>query len=97
MNSFFLTPEQLGFTRCKIEDLIGGTPGENAQIALSILNGRKGPQRDIVLLNSALCLYMGHGQQTLRDCIKMAAEIIDSGRAREQLNLFVRLSNGVAQ
>ncbi|MEI6101246.1 MAG: anthranilate phosphoribosyltransferase [Eubacteriales bacterium] len=97
MNSFFLTPEQLGFKRCKMDELIGGAPEDNAKIALSILNGQKGPQRDIVLLNSALCLYMGYSQHTLRDCIKMAAEIIDSGRAREQLNNFIRLSNEVAQ
>ena len=54
LNSFFLTPEQLGFERCKKEDLTGGEPEVNAQIALNILNGEKGPKRDIVVLNSAV-------------------------------------------
>jgi anthranilate phosphoribosyltransferase len=95
MNSFFLTPEQLGFERCGISDLIGGDPDENAKIALDILNGGKGPCRDIVTLNSALCLYMSHNNITLRECVRMAGEIIDSGKARRQLDRFIRLSNEV--
>ncbi len=97
MNSFFITPEQLGFARCSLADLIGGEPGENAGIAHAILDGKKGPQRDIVILNSSLCLYMGHSNRTLRDCIRMAEEILDSGRAKQQMERFVRLTNEVAQ
>lgn len=93
LNSFFLDPRQFGFEYCKPEDLIGGGPQENAEIARRILNGEKGPKRDIVLLNSAVCLYMFYDNITLRECVKMAADIIDSGRAMEQLNRFVMLSN----
>lgn len=93
LNSFFLSPEQLGFKKCQSKDLIGGAPGENAQIALDILSGMKGPKRDVVVLNSALCLYMSYNQVTLRECIKMAENIIDSGAARSQLDKFVELSN----
>ncbi|HHW00517.1 MAG TPA: anthranilate phosphoribosyltransferase [Clostridiaceae bacterium] len=93
LNSFFLDPRQFGFEYCKPEDLIGGGPQENAEIAISILSGEKGPKRDIVLLNSAVCLYMFYNNITLRECVKMAADIIDSGRAIEQLNRFVKLSN----
>jgi anthranilate phosphoribosyltransferase len=93
LNSFFLTPEQLGLTRCNRGDLTGGTAQENAQIALSVLRGERGPMRDVVVLNSAVCLYMAHNQVTLRECVRMAQELIDSGRAMEQLEKFVRLSN----
>jgi anthranilate phosphoribosyltransferase len=93
LNSFFLDPRQFGFEYCKPEDLIGGGPQENAEIARRILSGEKGPKRDTVLLNSAVCLYMFYDNITLRECVKMAANIIDSGRAMEQLNKFVRLSN----
>lgn len=93
LNSFFLDPWQFGFEYCRPEDLIGGGPQENAEIARRILTGEKGPKRDIVLLNSAVCLYMFYDNITLRECVKMAAEIIDSGRAMEQLNKFVMLSN----
>lgn len=93
INSFFLDPHQFGFEYCKAEDLIGGDPKQNAEIAISILSGEKGPKRDIVLLNSAICIYMAYNNYTLRECVKLAAEIIDSGKAMEQLNKFIKLSN----
>lgn len=93
LNSFFLTPEQLGFTRCKKEDLVGGEPDYNAKIALDILNGEKGPRRDIVVLNSAICLYMSHNNITLRECARMAEEIIDSKKALKQLELLKEYTN----
>lgn len=92
LNSVFLTPEQLGLKRCKKEELVGGTPEENAKIALEILNGEKGAKRDVVVLNSAICLYMSYNDITLRDCVKMAENLIDSGKAKEKLDLFIRLS-----
>jgi anthranilate phosphoribosyltransferase len=93
VNSFFLDPHQFGFEYCKPEDLVGGDPQQNATIALSILNGERGPKRDIVLLNSAVCLYMSYNNITLRECVKLAADTIDSGKAMEQLRHFIRLSN----
>lgn len=93
LNSFFLDPHQFGFTYCKPEDLVGGDPTVNADIARRILSGEKGPKRDIVLLNSAVCLYMSYNNITLRECVRMAADIIDSGKAMEQLNNFIQLSN----
>lgn len=93
VNSFFLDPHQFGFEYCKPEDLVGGDPQQNAAIALSILNGERGPKRDIVLLNSAVCLYMSYNNITLRECVKLAADTIDSGKAMEQLRQFIRLSN----
>lgn len=93
LNSFFLDPRQFGFEYCTPADLTGGGPKENAEIARRVLSGEKGPKRDIVLLNSAVCLYMFYDNITLRECVKMAAEMIDSGKAMEQLNKFIRLSN----
>lgn len=95
MNSFFLAPEQLGFKRCTLSDLVGGDARENAQIALEILGGKKGPKRDVVVLNASLCLYMFYENATLRDCVRRAEELIDSGRAMAQLEKFKRLTNGV--
>jgi len=93
LNSFFITPEQLGFKRCQLSELVGGSPTDNAQIALDILNGQHGPKRDIVVLNSAFCLYMSHNNITLRECVKMAEQIIDSGKAKAQLEKLIQLSN----
>lgn len=93
LNSFFLDPRQLGFEYCTPEDLVGGDPKENAEIARRVLSDEKGPKRDVVLLNSAVCLYMSYNNITLRECVKMAADMIDSGKAMEQLNRFIQLSN----
>lgn len=97
INSFFLSPEQMGLKRCKKEELLGGLPAENAQIALSILQGEKGPRRDVILLNAAVCLYMNHNDMTLRDCVKLAAELIDSGKAMEKLQQMIEVSHRVAE
>ncbi|HKL99589.1 MAG TPA: anthranilate phosphoribosyltransferase [Mobilitalea sp.] len=93
VNSFFLDPHQFGFEYCDRKELVGGDPAENAEIAMRILQGERGPKRDVVLLNSAVCLYMSYNNITLRECVKMAAEMIDSGKALKQLEMFIKLSN----
>jgi anthranilate phosphoribosyltransferase len=93
INSFLLDPKQLGFDYCEPKDLVGGDPFCNADIARRILNGEKGPKRDVVLLNCAVCLYMAYNNITLRECVKMAAEIIDQGKAMEKLHQLVQMTN----
>ncbi|WP_099205337.1 anthranilate phosphoribosyltransferase [Scatolibacter rhodanostii] len=95
LNSYFITPEQFGLQRCKIKELVGGNPQENAEIAKRILSGKKGAKRDIVVMNAACCLYMAHNNVTMRECVKMAQELLDSGAALQKLNDFIRLSNEV--
>ena len=92
-NKYTIEPEQFGMTRCKKEDLSGGTPQENAQITRSILQGGKGPKRDAVVLNSAAALYIADQSITLEKAVKKAEEVIDSGRAMEQLEKFIAMSN----
>ena len=96
INSYFITPEQFGLTRCTVADLRGGGPAENAAIARDILSGKPGPCRDIVVMNAACCLYMGRSGITMGDCVLMAQELIDSGRAMAKLRDFIRISNEVA-
>ena len=93
VNSFFLDPKQLGFETCKPEDLVGGNAAENAQITLDILTGKdRGPKRNAVLLNAALCICMGQNKNTLRECVKLAGEIIDQGKAKQKLDEFINLT-----
>lgn len=89
LNSYFITPEQFGLSRCRQEDLTGGSPTENAAIAREILSGEKGAKRDTVLLNAACCLYMGKNDITMRQCVQLAAELIDSGKALQKLEQFI--------
>ncbi|MCA6071461.1 MAG: anthranilate phosphoribosyltransferase [Endomicrobium sp.] len=93
LNSFFITPEQFGFKRCKLSELVGGTPQENKEIALNILNGELGAKRDTVVLNSAACLYMFYDNVTLKECISMAQKMIDTKKALNKLREFVKVSN----
>ncbi|MEQ8236396.1 MAG: anthranilate phosphoribosyltransferase [Syntrophomonadaceae bacterium] len=96
LTSYDITPEQFGFSRCRLEDLMGGTPEENAQITMDILNGReRGPKREVVILNAALALYLGIDNCSVADCVKMAEDLIDSGKAAAKLEEFRRLTNEV--
>lgn len=91
LTRYEITPEQFGLNRCALSQLTGGTPEENAQITRDILQGKcTGPMRDIVLLNSALSLYLGIDDCTIEDCLKKAASLIDSGKAAAKLEEFVR-------
>ena len=91
--SYEITPEQFGLTRCKKEDLVGGTPAENAQITHDILAGKPGQKRDAVLMNAGAAIYMAGKAETIQDGIDMASNMIDSGKAAAQLEKFVKLSN----
>lgn len=91
--SYMLTPEEFGFARCGKEELAGGTPTENAEITREILSGAAGAKRDAVLLNSGAAIYLAGKAASIRDGVQMAKEMIDSGKALEQLEVFARISN----
>jgi anthranilate phosphoribosyltransferase len=92
--SYTVKPEELGFARCAKADLVGGTPEENAQITREILSGKKGPQRDTVLLNAGAALYIAGKAATLADGVALAAQTIDSGKAADTLAAYIAASNG---
>ena len=91
--SYVITPEEFGFERCKKSDLVGGTPEENAEITRNILKGEKGHKRNAVLLNAGASLYLGDKSKTFKDGIKLASEIIDSGKAMDTLQKLIEVSN----
>lgn len=88
-----ITPEQFGFERCEKKDLAGGTPEENAEITRRILKGEKGHKRNAVLMNAGASLYIGGKAESMAEGIKLAAEIIDSGKAMETLEKLIAVSN----
>ncbi|MDR3357129.1 MAG: anthranilate phosphoribosyltransferase [Spirochaetaceae bacterium] len=96
-SSYVITPEEFGLKRCNKADLTGGSPQENAAITLSILSGERGPKRDAVILNSAAAIHIARQELSIKDAAALAGEVIDSGKAREQLERFVRLSNSVTE
>ncbi|MBO6214825.1 MAG: anthranilate phosphoribosyltransferase [Lachnospiraceae bacterium] len=91
--SYVITPEQFGLSRCTKDELVGGTPEENAAITRAILQGEKGPKRDAVLMNSGAALYIGGKAEDMAAGIRLAAELIDSGEALRTLDKLIELSN----
>ena len=91
--TYEITPEQYGFTRCAKEDLVGGTPEENAKIALDILNDQPGPKLDAVLLNAGAAIYIASDNITMEDAIAKARVLIESGAAKKQLETFIEKTN----
>jgi anthranilate phosphoribosyltransferase len=89
VNRFEVVPEDFGLSRAEMNDLRGGTPEDNAEIIISILNGRRrDAARDLVLMNAAAAICLGEGCVTLPGAVELAAEIIDSGKALSKLDDF---------
>lgn len=85
IRTFDIRPEDFGLGRARMEDLCGGDAGTNAATARSVLSGRKGPARDVVLLNSAAAIYVCGQAGSMAAGLKLAAESIDSGAALDKL------------
>lgn len=93
VTEYILEPEQMGFARCRLEELHGGNAEESAVIVKSVLQGDPGSPRNVVLLNSGAALYVSGSAATLQDGIRLGAESIDSGRARQKLDQLVEMTN----
>ncbi len=93
VKNFEITPEEFGIHRAVPETIKGGNARENAHIVRQILNGEKGPKRDMVLLNAAAAFVVAGLDSDFTQGIERAKDSIDSGRAREKLDSLVRLTN----
>ncbi len=92
-DTYTIDPEDLGITRCSKKDIEGGNPEENARMTLDILEGKKGPRYDTVLLNAGAGLYVSGKASTIRDGMELADKLIADGRAYEQYERFRAASN----
>lgn len=91
--TYTISPEQFGLQRCLKDELVGGTPKENTRITRDVLNGKQGGSRTAVLMNAGAGLYIGGKVDSLQAGIDLAAELIDSGKANEKLEEFIKESN----
>jgi len=85
VNTFYVHPVEVGLRTATIEDLAGGTAADNAALVERLLGGEAGPRRDIVLLNAGAALLVAGRGASLADGIRLAADSLDSGRARDVL------------
>lgn len=95
IKDYVLDPRDYGFELAPIEAVEGGTPSDNMAIMYDILKGEKSPKRDIVVLNSAAALYVGKAVDSFEEGIKMAGDIIDSGKGLRKLEEIVEYNKGL--
>jgi anthranilate phosphoribosyltransferase len=93
MSSFEIAPEDVGLPRSRLDDLKGGEPAHNAALMHALLEGERGPLRDIVLLNSAAALLVAGRARQMRAGVDLAAQSLDSGAARRVLERLVAETN----
>ena len=91
--TYEIEPELFGMKKCKKEDLLGGTPKENAQITRDILSGAQGAKTDAVILNSAAAIHIANPENSIKQAIDIAKDIIESKKALNQLESYIKLSN----
>lgn len=91
--TYEIEPEHFGMKKCKKEDLLGGTPQDNAKITRDILAGAKGAKTDAVILNSAAAIHIAKPEISINDAVSIAKEVIENKKALNQLDMYVKLSN----
>lgn len=94
INSYEIVPEELGLARCRLNDIVTGTPEANATMIRDVFSGKdKGPRRQAVILNAAGALMIGDKTDTLKEGVYLAKEIIDGGLAQDKLNELIEASH----
>jgi anthranilate phosphoribosyltransferase len=94
VNTFYLHPSDVGLPKTTRASLAGGDVTANAAIARAILNGERGPRRDVVVLNAGAALLLAGRAPDLREGIAAASAVLDEGKAAATLDAMVRVSNG---
>ena len=92
VKTYYIQPEDFGLKSGNSEEIKGGTVEKNSQIILDILKGKKGTKRDMVLLNAAGVFVAAEKAGNIAEGIKVAEEIIDSGKALKKLEALVKFS-----
>jgi anthranilate phosphoribosyltransferase len=85
-------PQDFGLRPARLDHLLVRSVQESAEVIEGVLGGRRGPQRDMVLLNAGAAVYVGGKAPSVAEGVVVAAEAIDSGRARHVLERLVRLT-----
>lgn len=86
VRTYKIHPEMFGMKTASLSEIAGGTAEHNAKILLSVLEGERGPRRDVVVLNAAAALVAADKAADISEGIAMACQSIDSGTARRKLD-----------
>jgi anthranilate phosphoribosyltransferase len=94
VRSFEITPEEVGFERAAPDALRGGDAEHNAKALTDVLAGKKGPYRDVAILNAAAALVVASRAKDLKAAVALAAKSVTSGEAEGRLDRLIAISNG---
>ena len=97
VTEYEITPEQVGLSRAKLDDLAGGDVDSCKAHTLGVLSGKNGPKRDMVLLNAGATLLVAGKAGDLKEGVALAAKIIDSGAALAKVEEVVSFAKGLAE
>ncbi len=92
IRSYVLDPVDYGFPPCSLEDYMGGTPEQNAEMVVAVLRGEQGPKRDIVMMNAAAALKVAGAAESIKEGLAIAANSVDSGAALGKLEALREFS-----
>lgn len=95
LEEFEINPKDYGIPLVKKEVLLGGEKMQNAKIARDVLEGKKGPERDIVVLNASVAIVCGKKAKDINDGIKLAGDSMDSGKALKKLEEMVKITHDI--
>jgi anthranilate phosphoribosyltransferase len=93
VRTFEITPQAAGLKQVPSEALRGGDAETNATALMAVLQGTKGPFRDVALLNAGAALAVAGKAKELKEGVALAAKSVDSGAAKDQLDKLIAVSN----
>jgi len=93
IRSFYVSPRDFGLKKATMKDIQGASAKKNAKIIMDILKGKKGPKRDVVLMNSSVALMASGKTKDFKSGVETAAEVIDTGLALGTLNALIKITN----
>ena len=93
VRTFDIAPEDVGLSPCKPENLRGGDATANASALLHVLDGEKGPHRDVAVMNAGAALVVAGKAKDLKEGVAVAQQSLDSGEAGKRLERLVAVSN----
>lgn len=94
--NYEIKPEDFNLERRSIEEIKGGTPKDNAQFILDVFRGEKGAKRDVIVINSAAIIYLSGLVSSIKEGVKIASDLIDSGAVLSQLEKIKSYKDKVA-
>ncbi len=97
LRSYVISPEDAGLPRARLDDLRVSSAAESAAVIRGVLAGRRGPQRDIVVLNAAAALVAAGKARTLSEGCRLAAAAIDGGAAAKALDRLIAITDACSE